>query len=82
MEEAVKTPEEICYNCKKAREQIYCSLVTYTSTTASTGQTSIQVPHSVHSSWFMTYFSSPSSMASAGHSSAQVPHATHSSVIS
>ena len=83
-EETVRVSQGIGYDCKEAREQygMACSLITYTSTTASTGQTSIQVPHSVHSSWFMTYFSSPSSMASAGHSSAHVPHATHSSLIS
>jgi len=53
----------------------------YTSTIASAGQTSTQVPHSVHASWSMTYLSFPSEIACDGHSAAQVPHIVHSSVI-
>jgi hypothetical protein len=55
--------------------------LTYSSTIASVGQTSLQVPQSVHASLFILKMSSPSLMASEGHSSAQVPHATQSSVI-
>jgi hypothetical protein len=53
----------------------------FSSITASVGQTSLQVPHSVHFSWLIMYLSDPSSIASEGHSSLHVPQETQSSVI-
>lgn len=47
---------------------------------ASLGQTSAHVPHSVHKSGSIEYFS-PSEIAPIGHSSMQVPHAMHASEI-
>ena len=47
---------------------------------ASEGQTLAHVPHSVHRSASITYFS-PSEIASTGHSPAHVPHAMQSSPI-
>ena len=47
---------------------------------ASEGQTLAHVPHSVHRSASITYFS-PSEIASTGHSPAHVPHAMQSSLI-
>ena len=44
------------------------------------GQASAQVPHSVHCSGSIEYFS-PSEIAPTGHSSIHVPHATQSSPI-
>ena len=44
------------------------------------GQASAHVPHSVHSSGLIEYFS-PSEIAPTGHSSIHVPHATQSSPI-
>ena len=44
------------------------------------GHASAQVPHSVHSSGLIEYFS-PSEIAPTGHSSIHVPQATQSSLI-
>ena len=52
----------------------------YPNLIASEGQTSAQVPHSVHISGLIEYLS-PSEIAPTGHSSIQVPHAIQSSPI-
>jgi hypothetical protein len=48
---------------------------------ASTGQTSTQVPQSVHFAASITNISSPSDIASSGHSGSQAPQLMHSSLI-
>ena len=48
---------------------------------AETGQTAAHVPHSIHLSGSITYFSSPSEMHSTGHFAAHAPHLIHASVI-
>ncbi len=57
-----------------------CRLSTSYREIAPLGQASAQVPHSVHSSGLIEYFS-PSEIAPTGHSSIHVPHATQSSPI-
>jgi hypothetical protein len=48
---------------------------------ASTGQTSTQVPQSVHFAGSIMNISSPSDIASSGHSGSQAPQLMHSSLI-
>jgi hypothetical protein len=62
----------LCLGCDDAH---YGALI------ASVGQTSTQLPQSVHLSGSMTYVSGPSLIASTGHSAAQDPQLMHSSVI-
>jgi len=50
-------------------------------TQAPTGQTSAQLPQSLHFSGLMVYRSVPSVMACSGHSAWQAPQMMHSSVI-
>ena len=74
------------YDTKKAaRETRTASVVIlnkmpYPKLIASDGHTSAQVPHSVHMSGLIEYFS-PSEIAPAGHSSIQVPQAIQLSPI-
>ena len=56
------------------------ALPSYYREIAPLGQASAHVPHSVHISGLIEYFS-PSEIAPAGHSSIHVPHATQSSPI-
>lgn len=56
------------------------ALPSYYREIAPLGQASAHVPHSVHSSGLIEYFS-PSEIAPTGHSSIHVPHATQSSPI-
>jgi hypothetical protein len=53
----------------------------YAGEMASTGQTSTQVPQSVHFTGSITNISSPSDIASSGHSGSQAPQLMHSSLI-
>jgi len=55
--------------------------INYSSTIASLGQTSAQLPHSVQTSLLITKYSSPSEIAPLGHSSIQIPHDKQASVI-
>ena len=61
---------------RNEKDRPYCS-----STGAETGQTAAQVPHSIHLSESIIYFSSPSDMHSTGQFAAHAPHLIHASVI-
>lgn len=53
----------------------------YSCTGASTGQTFAHAPHSMHSSGFITYLSSPALMQLTGHSGSHAPQLMQASVI-
>ena len=70
-----RPPKEVTYiSCHKNDFEYYPKWI------ASDGQTSAQVPHSVHMSGLIEYLS-PSEIAPTGHSSIQVPQAIQSSLI-
>ena len=53
----------------------------YSCSGAETGQTPAQLPHSMHSAAFISYFESPSLIQDTGQEAAQAPHLMQASLI-
>ena len=70
----------LTHGAQRKSDLCNCCTRSYYREIAPLGQASAQVPHSVHCSGLIEYFS-PSEIAPTGHSSIHVPHATQSSPI-